>query len=160
MLDHEAVREVLSRYVRAADRRDGAAMAALFVEHGVVEISHNNDGQLEPIGRLEGREQIAHALASMMTPHPKRGWSHHTTFDHIIDIDGDRAEIDAQFIVYNTVGTARPPNGWPPGAFGAQGTVIPIEAGYYRPILLRADGQWYIEKQRIELDLPMAAPGA
>src|SRR4029077_7955861 len=32
--------------------------------------------------------------------------------------------------------------GWPEGASGAQGTVQPIEGGYYRPILRRVDGVW------------------
>jgi hypothetical protein len=34
----------------------------------------------------------------MMKPHPSRGWSHHTTHDHIIDVNGDDATLDAQFV--------------------------------------------------------------
>jgi hypothetical protein len=45
------------------------------------------------------------------------------------------------------------------GAFGAQGTVQPIEAGYYRPILRRVDGVWKITTMRITLNIPMAFPG-
>jgi SnoaL-like domain len=160
MSDIEAVRQILARYVRAADRRDGAAMASLFVENGIIEISHNDGGHLVPIGRLEGRDQIAQAVTGMMRPHPERGWSHHATFDHIIEIDGDVAEVDAQFIVYNTAGAVKPSAGWPAGAFGAQGTVTPVEAGYYRPTLRRINYHWRIQRHRIDLDLPMAAPGA
>jgi hypothetical protein len=45
------------------------------------------------------------------------------------------------------------------GAFWAQGTVQPIEAGYYRPILRRVDGVWKITTMRITLNIPYAFPG-
>jgi hypothetical protein len=95
-----------------------------------------------------------------MTAHPPLGWSHHTTHDHIIDIYGDEATIDAQFVVFSTVGRARPDDGWPPNASGAQGTITPIESGYYQPRLTRVDGAWKIAHHTIILDLPMAFPGA
>ncbi len=91
----------------------------------------------QPVGELVGQEAIAAAVSQMMQPHPARGWSHHTTHDHIIEVDGDDATIDAQFVVFEVRGKERPVTGWPEGAFGAQGTVNPIEAGYYRPILRR-----------------------
>jgi hypothetical protein len=50
----------------------------------------------------------------------------------------DDATLDAQFLVFEVRGKERPATGWPEGAFGAQGTVQPIEAGYYRPVLRRA----------------------
>ncbi|MBR0696117.1 nuclear transport factor 2 family protein [Bradyrhizobium lablabi] len=156
MSDVLAPSQVLARYVRATDRRDGEAMARLFIENGTVEIYWFNSGDPQLLGRLEGRQQIGWAVANMMRPHPERGFSHHTTMDHIVTIDGDTAEIDAQFIVYNTLGAARPAAGWPDGATGAQGTVTPIEAGYYRSKLIRVDGEWRIAAHRIDLDLPMA----
>jgi hypothetical protein len=45
------------------------------------------------------------------------------------------------------------------GASWAQGTVQPIEAGYYRPILRRVDGVWKITTMRITLNIPYAFPG-
>jgi hypothetical protein len=41
---------------------------------------------------------IAAAVSQMMKPHPSRGWSHHPTHDHIIDVNGDDATLDAQFV--------------------------------------------------------------
>lgn len=153
------IQEVFARYVRAADRRDGAALAALFVPDGRVKISWR-DGAIEsPVGQLEGRAAISRAVTHMMRPHPPRGWSHHTTHDPLIEIEGDIAEIDTQFIVFNTVGAEKPVGGWPEGALGLQGTVTPIEAGYYRATLRRRDGAWLIEELRILHDLPMAVPG-
>jgi hypothetical protein len=157
MNNEREVQQVLARYVRAADRRDGAAMSSLFVDAARVEIY---EGQQVPqkIGQLEGAGAIGAAVAGMMKPHPPGGWSHHTTHDPLIDIDGDVATIDAQFIVYSTTGAAKPPAGWPKDAFGAQGRVEPIEAGYYRSHLVRTEGQWKIAVHRIYLDLPMAFP--
>ncbi|MFF3749325.1 nuclear transport factor 2 family protein [Streptomyces sp. NPDC002018] len=160
MSDERDVQQVLARYVRAADHRDGQALAALFEAEGTVEIYYNNAGIPEKIAELIGAEAIGGAVVGMMAPHPPRGWSHHTTHDHLIEIDGDHATLDAQFVVFNTVGKERPDGGWPDGASGAQGTITPIESGYYRPRLRRTDGEWKIYLHRIVLDQPMAFPGA
>ena len=45
------------------------------------------------------------------------------------------------------------------GRVWSSGTVQPIEAGYYRPILRRVDGVWKIATMRIAHSLPMAFPG-
>lgn len=160
MSDERDVQQVLARYVRATDRRDAQAMASIFVEDGVVEMYYNNAGVPEKMGELQGATAIGDAVTGLMRPHPPRGWSHHTTHDHIIEVDGDDATIDAQFVVFNTVGDERPPDGWPAGASGAQGTVTPIESGYYRPRLRRIEGTWKITHHEIVLDQPMAFPGA
>ena len=159
MSEERAVQQVLAKYVRGTDARDGAAVAAVFTEDGRVEVSYNNSGKLEPLGELVGRETIAAAVSQMMKPHPSRGWSHHTTHDHIIDVNGDDATLDAQFVVFEVRGKERPAAGWPEGAFGAQGTVQPIEAGYYRPILRRVNGVWKITTMRITHSIPYALPG-
>ncbi|MBS1181238.1 MAG: nuclear transport factor 2 family protein [Proteobacteria bacterium] len=159
MSDYQHVSEVLAHYVRAADRRDGRAMSALFLPEAEVVINYVNAGMTERIGVLNGPDAIGDAVATMMKPHPPMGWSHHTTQDHLIYIDGDTATIDAQFVVFNTLGTPRPAGGWPPGILGLQGTVTPIEAGYYRTELRRVDGQWLIRRHQIDHDLPMALPG-
>ncbi len=160
MSDERDVQQVLARYVRAADHRDGAAMAALFTEDAVVEIFFNRAGTPEKIAELTGATAIGGAIAGLMRPHPPLGWSHHTTSDHLIEVDGDTATLDAQFVVFNTVGRQRPADGWPEGATGAQGTITPIESGYYRPTMRRVDGRWQITHHEVILDQPMAFPGA
>jgi hypothetical protein len=154
------VQQVLARYVRAADHRDGAAMAALFEENARAEIFHNDGGTPCKIGKLEGAAAIGEAIAGLMKPHPPRGWSHHTTSDHIIEVDGDTATLDAHFVVFNTVGGERPEGGWPEGSSGAQGVITPIESGYYRPSMVRTDGRWLIRYHEIVLDQPMVFPGS
>jgi hypothetical protein len=105
MSDERKVQEVLARYVRATDRRDGQAQGALFT-------------------------------------------------------DGDRAYLNAQFIVYKVEAAARPAEGWPTGVSGAQGTVRPIESGYYDTNLSLVDGEWKIVRHSVLMDMPIAVPGA
>ena len=158
MSDELAVQQVLSHYVRAHDRRDGAAMAALFTPQARVTIFYNNPphGEPEVIGEIAGREAIAEATAHMMKPHPARGWSHNATDGLWVNIDGDRATVDAQFMVFSIFGDAKPASGWPAGAAGAQGTITPIESGYYTQNLVRLDGRWLIESLQVRHNLPFA----
>jgi hypothetical protein len=158
MSDELAVQQVLAHYVRAHDRRDGAAMAALYTPQARVTIiyNHNPDGEPEVIGELVGREAIAQAITHMMKPHPPRGWSHNATDGLLIEIDGDRATLDAQFMVFTILGDAKPASGWPAGAIGAMGAITPIESGYYTQNLVRVDGRWLIESLQIRHNLPMA----
>jgi hypothetical protein len=108
------------------------------------------------IGELTGREAIARATAHMMKPHPPRGGSHNATDGLLIDIDGDRATVDAQFMVFSILGDAKPASGWPAGATGATGAITPIESGYYTQKLVRVQGQWLIESLQVRHNLPMA----
>ena len=158
MSDELAVQQVLARYVRAHDRRDGAAAAALFMPEARVTILYNNnpDGEPEVIGELVGREAIAQAVTHMMKPHPPRGWSHNAADGVLVEIDGDRATLDAQFMVFSILGDAKPASGWPAGAAGAMGTITPIESGYYTQKLVRVGGEWLIESLQIRHNLPMA----
>jgi hypothetical protein len=93
-----------------------------------------------------------------MAPHPKSGWSHHTMVNPIVEIDGDTADYDAQFLVYSVRGLARPADGWPAGTSGAQGSITPIESGYVRTELRRQDGEWRIQRHVIKHDLPYVFP--
>jgi SnoaL-like domain len=156
MSDKREIQQVLARYVRAADYRNGAAMNDIFLPEGKVEIFYNNAGTPELLGELVGPRAIGEAVTTMMKPHPPRGWSHHTTHDPIIEVNGDIGTLDAHFVVFNVVGAEKPEGGWPEGARGAQGAIVPIETGYYRPILKKVDGRWMMAHHRIYLDLPMA----
>ncbi|MBM7046498.1 MULTISPECIES: nuclear transport factor 2 family protein [Rhizobium] len=156
MSDEREIQEVMARYVRAADYRDGAAMSKIFLPEGKTEIFYNNAGTAELLGELVGAKAIGEAVTTLMKPHPPRGWSHHTTHDPIIEVKGDTATLDVHFVVFNVVGAEKPEGGWPAGAFGAQGTITPIESGYYRPILKKVDGRWMIANNRIYHDIPYA----
>ncbi|HTF48357.1 MAG TPA: nuclear transport factor 2 family protein [Pseudonocardia sp.] len=115
------IQEVLARYVRATDARDGAA--------------------------------------NFMAPHPPLGSSHHVTADHMIEVDGDTARLNAQYVAFEVRGGAPPAGGWPAGALGVQGTVRPIEVGYYDTELRLVHGAWKITRHVLQ-DLPFALPDA
>ena len=144
MSTENEIREIVSRYTRAADRRDGEALAKLYEADAVVEIHYRGPDGMELLGTLSGGAQIAAAMSTAMAPHPPLGWSHHTTYDHLVSVDGDEASIETQFITFDVVGTRKPEGGWPAGTFGAQGTIKPIESGYYRFTFRRTDGVWRI----------------
>ncbi|MFE0538329.1 nuclear transport factor 2 family protein [Streptomyces nigra] len=161
MSDERKVQEVLARYVRATDTRDGKAQGALFTDDATVQIhTKTGPGTYEPLGEpLIGGASVQYAVENFMTPHPEGGSSHHLTADHIIEVDGDRAHCSAQFVVFRVRAERRPDGGWPAGAFGAQGTVEPHESGYYETELRRVDGAWKIVRHDVLLDMPMALPG-
>src|SRR5258705_2874188 len=112
MSDERDVQQVIAKYVRAVDRRDGVALAELFIPNGKVTVFYTNGGKEELIVELAGREVIGNAMSKLMKAHPARGWSHHTTFDTIIEVDGERATVDAQFIVYTVVGAEQSAERW------------------------------------------------
>jgi len=65
------------------------------------------------LGTLSGGAQIAAAMSTAMAPHMPLGWSHHTTYDHLVTVDVDEASIDTQFITFGVVGTPKPRAGGP-----------------------------------------------
>jgi ketosteroid isomerase-like protein len=162
MSEERKIREILARYVRATDRRDGKTQGTLFTGDAVVQtLAKTGPDAYEPVGQpVIGGAGVEYAVEHFMAPHPAGGSSHHTTSDHIIEVDGDRAHLNAQFVVFEIRAAARPADGWPEGAFGAQGTVRPIESGYYDTDLRRVEGQWKIVRHSVLMDMPMAFPGA
>jgi hypothetical protein len=158
MSSERAVQQVLAQYVRAADKQDGNMLSNLFIVDGKVEIYDFNAGNPNLLFILEGQNEIANAISNLMKPHPEKGWSHHATFDPIITIKGDDAELDTQFIRFDSVGASRPESGWPSGTVGLMGSVTPTESGYYKPSLKKIEGEWKIVTHRIYHDLTFAFP--
>jgi hypothetical protein len=101
MSTENEIKEIVSRYTRAADWRDGDALSKLFEADAVVEIHYRGPEGMELLGTLSGGGQIATAMATDMAPHPPLGWSHHTTYDHLVSVDGEEASIDTQFITFD-----------------------------------------------------------
>jgi hypothetical protein len=156
MTDETMILNVLGQYTRAHDRRDPDAMAALFTSDATIEIVDAVGGADRPLGRLEGREAIRDAVRQMMAPHDNRAWSQNVISAPIVTIKGDEAAIDAQFMVFSILAAEVPLGGWPTGTYGAQGRIVPIEAGQYRPTMRRTSSGWAIVAMRIEHRLPMA----
>ncbi|WP_259065891.1 nuclear transport factor 2 family protein [Mucilaginibacter sp. X4EP1] len=157
--EERQVQQVLARYTRAADQLNGKVASDLFVPDGKVEVYYGRGESRELLFVLSGQAEIENAMSNLMKPHPDRGWSHHTTHDYIIEVNGDHATIDAQFIRFDSVGEIRPENGWPEGTLGLMGKVTPTESGYYQPTLQKINGEWKIVTLVILHDLTFAIPG-
>ena len=85
LADRLAIRALVDRYARAADRVDGAAAAALFTESGALRIFER--GTADPVRERLGREAIATAFAGLS----RYEVTLHVVANHLVDLDGDRA---------------------------------------------------------------------
>jgi hypothetical protein len=124
MSDERKVQEVLARYVRTTDRRDGKSQSALYTDDAIVEIFiKTGHDAYQPIGEpIIGGSGVEYAVDNFMAPHPA--------------------------------------GGWPEATFGIQGTVRPIESGYYDTDLRRIGGEWKITRHRVLHDMPYVIPEA
>ncbi|MEO6315253.1 MAG: nuclear transport factor 2 family protein [Chitinophagaceae bacterium] len=156
MSPERAVQQVLAKYVRAADRLDAVAICNLFVAGGKVEVSYANDGKQELIFVLTGHAEISHGISDIMRPHPPGGWSQHTTFDPIIEVSGEYATCDVQFIRFDTLGNDQATAGWPGVTKGVAEAILPTESGYYQSILQKKADDWKIANLKIFHELPFA----
>jgi hypothetical protein len=64
------IQQVLARYVRDTDHRDGADLSKLFTPQGTVDISAKNaTGNYQPVGSpLVGRGAIANSVTNLQSP--------------------------------------------------------------------------------------------
>jgi uncharacterized protein (TIGR02246 family) len=80
LIDENAIRNLSMRYAHCVDRLDMDGLAALFTEDGAITGSGVD---------LKGRRQIA-KIADTMRANFDR--TYHTTHNHLVTVDGDRAE--------------------------------------------------------------------
>uniref|UniRef100_UPI0031384A22 T33-27.1 : A n=1 Tax=synthetic construct TaxID=32630 RepID=UPI0031384A22 len=156
MADETIILNVLGQYTRAHDRRDPDAMAALFAPDASIVVLDAVGGASKPISVLHGRDAIRVAVRQMMAPHGYRAWSQNVVNAPVIHIHGDTARLDAQFMVFSILAAEVPDGGWPTGTFGAQGRIVPIEAGTYTLFLRTVPDGWVIAHMVIKHRLPMA----
>ncbi len=142
MSTERQIEEILAHYVRASDNRDGAAQAALFAPGAIIQMwSRAVDGRYVEAAPEFRTEDIEHAVATMIKPHPPGGFSHHVTTDHIVTVNKEKAHISAQFIVYEVRTAPEPP-------------VRPVESGYFEIDLELRDAAWKIIRSDVKMDLP------
>ena len=109
-----AIQDVLSRYVRATDERDGDTQAKLFADNGMIRFfgrSGTEEYQLagEPV---IGAERIRRHMKEFFPPRQERTYQHHITTDHLIRVNGAEATMNAQFLVFSSVAAPKPEDGW------------------------------------------------
>ncbi|MEE2776971.1 MAG: nuclear transport factor 2 family protein [Acidobacteriota bacterium] len=124
-IDKMAIKELFGRYAMAIDTHDAQGYAAVFTENG----------RMELFGRVtQGREAIA-GVISPADGTAQQTHSQHRMYNHVIDVDGDRARSVCQFSVL----LARP------------GSIETIAAGFYKDDVVQVDGEWLIERRQIEI---------
>jgi len=117
MRDEWAIGRVLARYCRFLDDQRYDDVVALFAPEGV----------LDSMGtRAEGREAIR-AFFPEDRPTEGRPTSAHVLSNPVIDVDGDTARAESDWVMIQRDET------------GATGIVL---AGRYRDELVRIDGEW------------------
>ncbi|WP_394769634.1 nuclear transport factor 2 family protein [Lacisediminihabitans sp.] len=154
------MQEVLSEYVHATDHRDGATLAALFTEHGSVNIlaPDGSGGYSAVTTPIVGRPAIANAVAHAQAPLPALGAEHHVITAPISTASESGGHLSMQFTTYAIQGAAEPAGGWPAGTAGAPGTITAYESGYYAATFVKGHGVWSISRLDIQSDLPVVIP--
>jgi len=154
------MQEVLSEYVHATDHRDGATLAALFTEHGSVNIlaPDGAGGYAAVTAPIVGRPAIADAVAHAQAPLPALGAEHHVITAPISHASESGGHLSMQFTTYAIQGATEPAGGWPVGTAGAQGSITAYESGYYAATFVKERGAWSISRLDIQSDLPVVIP--
>ncbi|MGG3574044.1 nuclear transport factor 2 family protein [Bacillus gobiensis] len=148
MTEETAVNNLLSRYVRATDARDGESLALLFTEDALIETYDNYNNQRVKVGEMTGAAELVQLFKTLMPDHPEGGWSHHATMDRIVEIKENEATINAQFVMFsvqanNELVDKDTPRG---------GSITPRESGYYQTKLKKFNDTWKIVHHKILLD--------
>jgi hypothetical protein len=156
MTEREAVVEVLARYVRAMEARDGATVAALFAESGSFAIfATGADGAYVPRGpSVVGRAEIAIFL-DRGALEPSRGIRYLTT-DHIVDVDvaAGTARLEAQFLGVETDSAGLGQAVASVASRLLMGTAVVTMLGLYQSRLTKVDGRWLLLEHHVKHSLP------
>lgn len=126
MSDHEAIREVLARFIQLRDDKRFSEWVECFDEDGIFEY-----GSHHLVGRDAIRENVSALLAD------DRG--KHLCVSSVIEIDGDTAEVVSDFAKLNPV-----PGGDAP-RFGI------VVTGRYEDRFTRRPQGWRISSRRVRI---------
>jgi hypothetical protein len=158
MSDRDDIVEALGRYARALENRGGKALAALCIADAQF-LVFSRYGQ-EDYEALDADPVSLATICGMLdnSAMPAGRGMHYLTTDHIVDITGDQAWMQAQFLVVGSTANARPETGWPSDANMMQGTLTLAMIGYYQSQLRKVDGRWLFARHEVKHSLPMVRP--
>jgi len=153
MSDRIEIIELLSRYTRALEDRDGKAIADLFAPDGEFRLySRPGAGDFtQRSAGVVGRENIRALFESGSRPRG-RGF-HYLTSDHIVDVDGDKAAITAQFVAVESNAEIPSDAEWTLGSTMLRGTLALTMMGRYESNLRKIDGHWSFLIHRVKHSL-------
>jgi hypothetical protein len=156
MTDKREIIEALAHYVRALEERDGDAIAALFAPDGEFEVFGRDgvNGYAASGIRVVGRDKIRAMIENGSLP-PGRGM-HYLTTDHIVEINGDEATMDAQFVAVESNTGVASDHDWTTAAKMLRGSLALSMVGRYDSQLQRVHGRWVFTTHRVKHNLPLA----
>jgi uncharacterized protein (TIGR02246 family) len=130
--DQWEIRQLVERYANAVDRRDSAAVAALFADDGELEVWLEPDAATSALRR--GHDDIAAAIARISTFRATQ----HVISNSVADIDGDSASGATHCTAHHV------------GGDGADGhdQVLYIR---YLDSFARIDGRWRIKRRELRV---------
>ena len=130
--DQWEIRQLVEAYAAAADRLDGAGLAALFTDDGVLEpwLDPTRDA---PTGIRRGHAEIAAAIDALSHYQATQ----HTIASSVATIDGDRATGESRCVAHHV---EPPPDG--------RDRVLYIR---YDDQLARVDGRWRFRRRQVHV---------
>jgi ketosteroid isomerase-like protein len=130
--DQWEIRQLVERYASAADRADGADLAALFTDDGELETWLDPTSDV-PSGTRRGHAEITSAINGLSTYLA----THHTIASSVVQIDGDRAEGQTRCVGHHVEG---PPD--------IRDRVLYIT---YDEQFARVDGRWRFTHRKVRV---------
>jgi uncharacterized protein (TIGR02246 family) len=130
--DQWEIRQLVESYANAADRADGAGLAALFTEDGELEL-WMDPSRREPTGLRRGRDEITTAvngIASYLA-------THHTIASSVATIRGDRAEGETRCVGHHVEGSPQ-----------VRDRVLYLK---YVEAFARVDGRWRFTRREVHV---------
>jgi ketosteroid isomerase-like protein len=154
--DIDRIRETISLYGRASDAGDVEAFRKIFTPNVLTEnFRRMPDGSI-----VRSKTPVGHSVEVMTQGLAKVGKArgdskvHHFTHDPIIEIHGDTAYINVQFLATRS----RANDVVLENVEGVQGTVQTTLTGYYDDVLKKIDGRWLIVEHHVIIDIPYELP--
>lgn len=134
LLDLQHIRDLMLKYCRAIDRRDFAALRALYDDDAI-----DDHGGYAVGAAKDFIELLPKIMCNMQA-------TSHQIANHLIEIDGDYAEGEAYFIAYHlTTDNAGNDTEW-------------IAGGRYLDRYIRRESGWKIHYRKVVLDWNQVQP--
>jgi len=131
--DQWEIRQLIERYAEAADHADGAAVAALFVADGVLEV-WLDPGSQDPTNIRRGTKEIEEAVNWIA----RYRATHHSISGSVATVDGDRARGETRCVAHHV---ETPDN-------GGHDRVLYIR---YLDEFARIDARWRFSRRELRL---------
>lgn len=124
LLDRQAIWDCMLRYARGVDRLDEDLIRSAYWAD-----AHDSHGQLN--GSIDG------FLAGWLPSQPQRDVAHHFLGNHLVELDGDGANVETYFIS---------------AAKTVDSTALELVAGRYIDRFEKRGGEWRIKTRLVLLD--------